>query len=116
MFHFAFLCIAIIGGSPSAFANLFDKARESTVYIFYDATDTKTGAKTKVQGTGVIVSPEGHVLTASHLFRYWNKQDEEQNPIMASLGDKPDQVSTNSLKLDDIDLGNPDSQDVALLK
>lgn len=73
IFQVAILCIVILGKSPSAFADLFGKARESIVYIFFDVTDPETGANTRVQGTGVIVSPEGHVLTASHLFRHWNK-------------------------------------------
>ncbi len=47
---------------------------QTIVYIAFDITDPDTGVKSTVQGTGFVVSTKGHVLTAAHLFRNWNKQ------------------------------------------
>jgi S1-C subfamily serine protease len=119
LFQSIFFCIILVGGLPTAFAHLVDKAQESIVYIYFDVTDPTTGAKVTYQGTGFIVSPSGHVLTASHLFRDWvkqNQQDKKNNPIWASLRDKLGHVRESPLQLDDMDLGNPDGADVAFLK
>ena len=117
--YIALLIFMPAGGSSSTFANRWDEVRKSTVYIYFDVTDPSTGAKTAVQGTGFVVSRLGYVLTASHLLRDWNRQskpDKEQNPIRASLGDKPGYVSSSPLNLAVINPGSPDSEDVALLK
>jgi hypothetical protein len=95
------------------------EAQKSIVYIYFDVTDPATGAKATVQGTGVVVSASGYVLTASHLFRNWQKQtevDKRNNPIRASLKDKPGYVAGNPLFLNSVNLGNPDAEDVALLR
>lgn len=96
-----------------------DAARESIVYIYFQVTDPKNGANALVQGTGFIVSKNGYVLTASHLFRKWLLQrdvDLAKNLIRASRRDLPDLVSESPLRLEPVNLGNPDAEDVALLK
>jgi S1-C subfamily serine protease len=115
----ALLLLVLAGGAPSAFANKWGQVQQSTVYIFFDVTDPATGAKATIQGTGFVVSRLGYVLTASHLLRDWSRQsqsDKEKNPIRGTLGDKPGYVSTSPLNLAVINPGNPDSEDIALLK
>jgi hypothetical protein len=115
----ALFCVAILGASPCAFAHLFDKARESTVYIFFDVTDPATGEKRSVHGTGFVVSQRGYVLTASYLLRDWAKQsvrDKESNPIKATLRDGPLFASGNALNLQIVKMSDPDSEDIALMK
>lgn len=117
-----FLLFALSVGKHPLLAqtpNSADQARKSIVYIFYDAIDPNTGAKSTIQGTGFIVSPRGYVLTASHLFREWNKEpdvDHADNPIHATLRDKLDYVPEHPLRLEPINIGDPDREDVALLK
>ena len=115
----ALLLLVLACGAPSAFANKWGQVQQSTVYIFFDVTDPATGAKATIQGTGFVVSRLGYVLTASHLLRDWNRQsqsEKEKNPIRGTLGDKPGYVSTSPLNLAVINPGNPDSEDIALLK
>jgi S1-C subfamily serine protease len=106
-------------GAPSPFAQKWDQVRQSTAYIYFDVTDPATGAKATVQGTGFVVSRLGYVLTAAHLLRDWSRQtqaEKDDNPIRASLGDKPGYVTASPLILSVISPGNPDSPDFALLK
>lgn len=89
------------------------------MYIYYDAVDPNTGARVAVQGTGFVVSPRGYVLTASHLLREWKNQssvDKANNPIKATLRDKVGYVIESPLVLNPINIGDPDQEDVALLK
>ncbi len=104
---------------PSVFAQKWDQVRQSTAYIFFDVTDPATGEKTRVHGTGFVVSRLGHVLTASHLLRDWSKQtpaEKKSNPLKASLGGKPGYVSAKPLTLSAVNAGGPDAGDAALLK
>jgi S1-C subfamily serine protease len=113
-----FIFILSASDLSAALADPFDKARNSIVYIYFDVT-SENGNKISVSGTGFIVSSVGHVVTAAHLFHDWSKQnpvDKKKNGIWASLRDKPGNVIESPLRLDDIDLGNPDGEDVALLK
>ncbi len=126
--HFAVVAVLLAttcAANRNAFAQertlvaLADKAQRSIVYIRFDVTDPKTGAKSTLQGTGFIVSRSGYVLTASHLFRDWGKQtdvDKKQNLIWCSLRDKPGYVLESPLIMRIVNLGNPESEDVALLK
>jgi tetratricopeptide (TPR) repeat protein len=102
-------------------------AQKSIVYIYFDVVDPNTGAKSTIQGTGFVVSKKGYVLTASHLFRAWRKQsdvDRKNNPIQGTLRDKPGFVPETKpgfvpetpLNLQVINAGDPDAEDVALLK
>lgn len=119
IFKAAFLCIIMFSGSTSALADLFADARKSIVYIYFDVTDSATGERTTVAGTGFVVSSLGYILTASHLFRHWTKQskeDKEKNPIRATLHDKLGFVFESPVNLQEIELGNPDGEDVAFLK
>lgn len=116
---YVFFCIGVLGGSPAWSETFFEHARLSTVYISFDVTDSKTGAKMTIQGSGVVVSRLGYVLTASHLLRQWMAQSEEekgQNPIKASIRDKPGFVTGSQLNLQVIISGDPATTDVALLK
>ncbi len=106
-------------GATSVFAQKWDQVRQSTAYIFFDVTGPATGAKTRVHGTGIVISRLGYILTASHLLRDWSKQtqaERENNPIKASLGDRPGYVSASPLTLSVVNAGNPDADDAALLK
>jgi S1-C subfamily serine protease len=99
--------------------SLSETARNSIVYLIFEVTDPKTKAKAAVQGTGFIVSKQGFVLTAAHLFRDWRAQtevDKASNQIQGSLGDKPGYAAGNTLILQPINIGDPDQEDVALLK
>ncbi len=119
IFRMGLFCLVLAGGASFASGNKWEHVQNSTVYIFFDVIDQATGAKTVVQGTGFVVSRLGYVLTASHLLRDWNKQsklEKEKYPIRASIGDKPGYVSGSPLNLAVIIPGNPDSEDVALLK
>ncbi len=119
IFHIALSCLALTGAASSAFGNKWDQVQQSTVYIFFDAADPATGAKTAMQGTGFVVSRLGYILTSSQLLRDWSKQsqpEKEENPIRASLGGKPGDIPASPLNLTVIDPGNPDSGDAALLK
>src|SRR5687768_6103474 len=74
-----------------------DIVRKSTVYIYFDVTDIKTGEKSINQGTAFIISERGYLLTASHLFRAWMKQSDahkEKNIILGTLGDQPGFVTS----------------------
>ena len=96
-----------------------DKARQSIVYIYFDVTDPNTGAKSTIQGTGFVVSPEGYVLTASHLLREWLNQtatDQLLNPIKGTLRDKPGFETESPFNLQIVELSDPNIEDVALLK
>ena len=124
--HFAIVAVLLAAAcalSSKAFAQETTtstyEARQSIVYIWFDVTNPTTGAKLTVQGTGIIVSKSGYVLTASHLFRDWGKQtdpDRKQNLIRGSLRDKPGLVFESPLILQVINPGNADYEDVALLK
>jgi S1-C subfamily serine protease len=99
--------------------NLADTAKKSIVYIHFDVTDPNDGSKSTIQGTGFVVTENGYVLTASHLFQAWRKQThiyKNSNFIQGTLRDKPGYVTENQLKLDIVDAGDPDAEDVALLK
>ena len=115
-----FACSLVVEPSPFAQGlSLSEKAQSSIVYIYFDVTDDKTGAKSKVQGTGFIVSKTGYVLTASHLFRDWRKQsnvEKIKNEIKGTLRDKPGFVTESPLVLQIINSGDADAEDVALLK
>ena len=105
--------------SQDTLACNWDAVRHSTAYIFVDVIGQETGAKSSIQGTGFVVSRLGYVLTASHVLRDWMKQrksDKDQNPIRATLWDRPGFVSGGQLNLQVINPGDPDSEDVALLK
>jgi S1-C subfamily serine protease len=111
--------VALVFPATAQTALLAERARSSTVYIFFDITDPKSGAKSTVQGTGFIISPSGYVLTASHLFRDWKAQidiDRAKNPIRATLNDKVGFTTGAALILSLITLGDPDAEDIALLK
>ena len=101
--------------------SLSESAQKSIVYISFKVTDPNTGAKSTIQGTGFVVSKNGFVLTAAHLFREWRKQgtiDKTNNEIKASLYDKPGFVpgNQNPMTVQVIDAGDPDVEDVALLE
>ncbi len=117
--HFAVFGYLLAAAPAFAFACSWEEARKSTVYIFVDATDPVTGAKTAAQGTGFVISRLGYVLTASHLLRDWVKQrelDKAQNPIKASIGAKPGYMYSSPLDVQVVNPGNSAAEDVALLK
>ncbi len=119
-FSAAIIAFLLLTGSTFAQTpNLADSARQSIVYIYFEVTDPKTGAKTAIQGTGFVVSENGYVLTASHLFRAWRNQtdaDKGNNSIQGTLRDKLGFVRESPLNLQVADPGDPDKEDVALLK
>lgn len=118
---FRFVALGLIF-APATFAETntdAENAQQSIVYIYFDVVDSRTGAKSLVQGTGFVISARGHVLTASHLFRAWRAQTEiakKNNPIYGSRRNKPGYVVEPPLILHIMDPGNPDAEDVALLK
>ena len=117
--HFAVFGYLLAAAPAFAFACSWEEARKSTVYIFVDAIDPVTGAKTAAQGTGFVISRLGYVLTASHLLRDWVKQrelDKVQNPIKASIGAKPGYMYSSPLDVQVVNPGNAAAEDVALLK
>jgi S1-C subfamily serine protease len=96
-----------------------ERAKQSIVYISFYVTNNTTGAKSPVVGTGFVVTKNGYVLTASHLFRDWADQsasEKTKNEIRGTLHDKPGYVPESPLILQIVDVGDPDAQDVALLK
>ncbi len=98
--------------------NLVQSARKSVVYISFDVTDPQTGAVSKVQGTGFVVSRDGLIVTASHLFRDWHKQldiDKQKNKILGTIGGRPGEVGHSPLHLRPVNIGNPEFVDVASL-
>ncbi len=123
--HFAVVAVllaVVCAANRNAFAKeatLTDRAQQSIVYIWFEVTNPATGAKSLVYGTGFIVSETGYVLTASHLFRDWEKQMEvnkKQNLIKGSLRNKEGLVTESPLTLEVINPGNAEYEDVALLK
>ncbi len=109
----------IFGSALAQTANLPEKARQSIVYIYFDATDPDFGDKVTVQGTGFVVSGNGYVLTAAHLFKSWLRQnggDKQSNLIRGTIRDKPGFVAESPFVLSLIDPGDPAAQDIALLK
>ena len=105
--------------SPAQTTISAELAQQSIAYIFFDVVDPNTGAKSTIQGTGFVVSPKGYILTASHLFRAWKAQrpvDKANNPIKATLRDKVGYVPESPLILNRINIGDPEQEDVALLK
>ena len=113
------ICFGSFSSGSAKAETLTDTAQKSIVYIFFDIVDPNTGAKSAIQGTGFVVSPQGHVLTASHLFRAWKAQrpvDKANNPIKATLRDKVGYVPESPLILNRINIGDPEQEDVALLK
>jgi S1-C subfamily serine protease len=108
----------LISHSLSAQTNLSEKARERTVYINFQTIDPDNGVAKLTIGTGFVVSAKGHVLTASHIFRDWQRQNDASrasNPIHGTLRDKPGATDGPTLTLEMINPGNTFS-DVALLK
>lgn len=115
----ALLFLFPLGCAFAQSARLAEKARESIVYIYFDAVDPQTGAKGHVQGTGFVVSPAGYVLTAAHLFRLWHTQTDVSkvaNPIRATRYDKPGYTQLSPLILEPVNLGDANTDDIALLK
>lgn len=113
------LCLLLPRDASAQAPSLHERARESVVYVYFDVVDPQTGAKGRVQGTGFVVSPAGYVLTAAHLFRAWRQQTDASkaaNKIMGTRFDKPGFVFESPLFLEPIHLGDPDAEDVALLK
>jgi hypothetical protein len=118
-FHTVLFLLMLAGVPALASTCVWEEVRKSTVYITVDAVDPATGAKTTSQGTGVVASRLGYVLTASHLLRDWIKQkdlDKAQNPIRASIGGKPGNPNISLLDVQVVNPGNSASEDVALLK
>jgi uncharacterized protein YraI len=109
-------CSEAVSESPELLAA---KAKTSIVYISFEVTDAVTGARSQSQGTGFVVSKDGYVLTASHLFREWRRQvdvEKDKNKIYGTLHDKPGFSGGSPFILQTVKLGDPDAEDVALLK
>lgn len=120
----ALLCLVAPTGSILAFSNqstsdLAELAQQSIVYIHYDVTDGAGNDPEEIQGTGFVVSKDGHVLTAAHVIREWLKQPlamRQANPIKASLSDKPGTARHPPLTLEFVSERAGASEDVALLR
>jgi S1-C subfamily serine protease len=92
-------------------------AKESIAYLTVEVIDTDTGDSSRVTGTGFVVSEQGLIVTASHLFNAWAKQTESNklaHPIVATLSDSPGRGSAN-INLDMVSLSDPELEDVAIL-
>ena len=97
---------------------LAEKARERTVYISFRMIDPDNGVAKTTIGTGFVVTVKGHVLTAAHIFRDWQKQTDASrlsNPIHGTLRDKPGSTEAPTLILEMINPGDAFG-DIALLK
>jgi hypothetical protein len=106
-------------GPVAAVDNRAELAQSSIIYIYFTVTNSSTGANKAFSGTGFIVTRSGFVLTASHLLREWKAQrdvDKAKNSIKGSLRNKPGMVPESALDLQIVHLGDPDGEDVALLK
>jgi S1-C subfamily serine protease len=88
---------------------------ETIIYISFDVTDQENGAVNSLVGTGFIISRDGYILTANHLFEDWHKQSDaqkEQNKIYGRIGGR-DAIKSYPLEF----IGDPDSvADVVLMK
>jgi hypothetical protein len=107
--------------SPAQADELGDKAQQSIVYVFYDLPGSQLVGGRHIQGTGFIISNKGFLLTASHLFEDWlkvykTKDDQDAHPIQGTVGGKPGSVGQAVLTLTRVHLGDPQNEDVALLK
>lgn len=115
-----YLLILLLFFNTPAFAqSLAEKWRESVngaiVYIDIPVTDSENGGIDPQIGTGFIISDDGHLLTANHIFDDWNKQapsQKEKNIIRGRIGGK---TSNDTYPLDFV--GDPEIRaDVVLLK
>lgn len=91
------------------------KARETTVYIEAPVTDSNTGGVAISKGTGFIISKDGHILTANHIFKEWRKQSLSEKNINKIYGWVGGNTSTEKYPLKFI--GDPNvAGDIALMK
>ncbi|MDH3347721.1 MAG: serine protease [Desulfobulbaceae bacterium] len=109
----------LVFNTPAYAQSLAEKWRESVngaiVYIDIQVTDAENGGIDRQIGTGFIISEDGHLLTAHHIFNDWNKQTPSQkkkNIISGRVGGK---TSNDKYPLDFV--GDPETRaDVVLLK
>jgi tetratricopeptide (TPR) repeat protein len=69
--------------------SLSKAAQTTTVFLSFDITDSRTGARTTKTASGFIVSEHGHIITAEHAVSEWIAQealDQEKNEIKAHIG------------------------------
>lgn len=65
------------------------EVRKTIIYIDVPITDNETGGVKHIIGTGFIISKEGHLLTANHIFKEWNAQsasEKNKNKIYGRIG------------------------------
>lgn len=89
--RWALLLIAAAWPGSSGAEDLLAHGKKRTVMISYDFTDNKTGAIKRATGSGVVISDEGHVLTAFHVVKPWMDQtdaEKDKNPVWGAVGGK----------------------------
>ncbi|MEE7493415.1 trypsin-like peptidase domain-containing protein [Methylobacterium oryzae] len=117
-FLVAIVCVAILVGTNARAeldsVSLSALARKSIVFLSYDVTNDKTGEIESHSATGFLVSSHGLVLTAAHVVREWQGQNE------AELGKHPMSGRMHSISDGKVvplePVGRDDQADLAVLK
>ena len=65
-----------IAQSPD-WQDILGKAQATTVFLTIQAKDKPTGALIETTATGFIVSNDGYIVTAAHIFAKWLEQDDD---------------------------------------
>lgn len=116
---FIFCLSGTISFALGQYKDISAKEQDSIIYIFFDIIDSDTGAKSRVQATGFIITPNGYMLTAAHAVRPWlalSSSDKANNPIVGTIRERPNFGGQGPLNLEVIDPGNAELEDIALLK
>jgi hypothetical protein len=107
----AVLCSLIASPVSAQDCSRLLRLRQTTISIQVDATVEATGAIERSEGTGVIVSESGYVLTNSHIFHFDPKLGEVTiNTIKGSVGTASSSGREMTL------VGEEIQRDVALLR
>jgi S1-C subfamily serine protease len=109
---FAIVQIISLAMVSSAFAQdcsqVFTDYRDATVYIHVERTTNLTGAVKDFNGTGIVVSPDGYVLTNNHVVEH--PSDVDKVDLTGAVGSKSNQ------KTQMLTIAQDPSQDLALLQ
>src|ERR1700686_3537815 len=109
---FAIVPIISVAMVSSAFAQdcsqVFTDYRNATVYIHVERTTNLTGAVKDFNGTGILVSPYGYVLTNNHVVERPSGVDKVD--LTGAVGSKSNQQTQM------LTIAQDPSQDLALLQ
>ncbi|TGQ74467.1 serine protease [Mesorhizobium sp. M00.F.Ca.ET.186.01.1.1] len=118
--HRFFSSVALVscclGGIAQAktLVELSATAKKTTVFLTVEYVDHLTNTVKRQTGSGVIISENGDVLTASHVVKVWQAQTDEEKQDHRIVGRIGDIHASRSFDMMTKDV--PDNPDIALLQ